>query len=741
MSRGAIRPFVFAALASFVALHWAGMVADPPVARVLAAVAVATATGVGLLLLGRLAWHRALLQLAAAALALCGLALILIVLGLRPALLMPGEWAQLANGVDVGLAGIGEGVDYPYAGTNAWSRLVILLGLGGALALAAVLAFWPGRDPERPRLGALVALIVPYTVAVAVYTPGAWLARGLVLLALVVAWLWLPALPRRSPLAAAALLALALVTAIPLTGTLQKGGAWVDYTNWSWASGAGTGFAWDHTYGPIDWARDNDTVFVVRSEEPNYWKASVLDRFDGTGWFRSAGLGDSRELPLNAERDADPRIDTDWTVSVEVTIDELRSDLVIGPGTARTVLRGVEPTSPSDDGTVLYAIDPLDKGDSYLVRSYAPDPTAAEMRAADPDYSARLARFTAIELPDRVGAAGERVVTLRRPGRSAGPDPARVFRASPYRRTYRLASELTSGQPTPYDAVKAVENHLHDNYEYSETPPERTYPLAAFLFVDRAGYCQQFSGAMALMLRMVGIPARIATGFAPGTADTGEGTFRVRDLDAHSWVEVYFNGIGWVPFDPTPPAAPAPLQAGGETAASAGASSLDSLLALGSGALDAAGDGEAGPGPGREREAGLPGAATGGRGGGSAAWLLPPGALLLLLSSGAAAVFARRSRRLRSLGPELEAQVRVGELEGTLRRLGWGEGEGATLLELERRLRSRAEPRPASYLAKLRAARYGGGSPPAPTIGERRGLRARVAAYLAMPPLSPRPPR
>ena len=72
----------------------------------------------------------------------------------------------------------------------------------------------------------------------------------------------------------------------------------------------------------------------------------------------------------------------------------------------------------------------------------------------------------------------------------------------------------------------------------------------------QVGYCQQFSGAMALMLRMIGIPARVAAGFAPGSR-TRKRRVRVRDLDAHSWVEVYFNGIGWVPFDPTPAAAPA----------------------------------------------------------------------------------------------------------------------------------------------------------------------------------------
>ena len=81
-----------------------------------------------------------------------------------------------------------------------------------------------------------------------------------------------------------------------------------------------------------------------------------------------------------------------------------------------------------------------------------------------------------------------------------------------------------------------------------------------FLKQDKLGYCQQFSGAMALMLRMAGIPARVAAGFSPGSYNQDTREYRVRDLDAHSWVEVWFNGIGWVPFDPTPARSPAQSQ-------------------------------------------------------------------------------------------------------------------------------------------------------------------------------------
>ena len=107
-----------------------------------------------------------------------------------------------------------------------------------------------------------------------------------------------------------------------------------------------------------------------------------------------------------------------------------------------------------------------------------------------------------------------------------------------------------------YDAVKGIERYLDRNFTYSEKTPRARYPLNAFLFRDKFGYCQQFSGAMALMLRMAGSRPGSPPASRPGSYNRDSGEYRVRDLDAHSWVEVFFNGIGWVPFDPTPAASP-----------------------------------------------------------------------------------------------------------------------------------------------------------------------------------------
>jgi transglutaminase-like putative cysteine protease len=117
-----------------------------------------------------------------------------------------------------------------------------------------------------------------------------------------------------------------------------------------------------------------------------------------------------------------------------------------------------------------------------------------------------------------------------------------------------LAKMVTSRAGTPYDKARAVESYLRNNYGYtldlSGTPP--VDPLAYFLFEKRAGHCEYFAAAMTVMMRAVGIPARYVNGFLPGEYNDVGGDYIIRGSDAHSWVEVFFPGYGWITFDPTP---------------------------------------------------------------------------------------------------------------------------------------------------------------------------------------------
>ena len=122
------------------------------------------------------------------------------------------------------------------------------------------------------------------------------------------------------------------------------------------------------------------------------------------------------------------------------------------------------------------------------------------------------------------------------------------------RRIPELAREITRNAKTPFDKTLRIETYLRTRFAYtlnlSGKPGQD--PLAHFLFETRAGHCEYFASAMAIMLRTLGIPSREVNGFLPGEYNDLGGDYIVRASDAHSWVEVYFPGNGWQVFDPTP---------------------------------------------------------------------------------------------------------------------------------------------------------------------------------------------
>jgi protein-glutamine gamma-glutamyltransferase len=234
------------------------------------------------------------------------------------------------------------------------------------------------------------------------------------------------------------------------------------------------------------------------------------------------------------------------------------------------------------------------------------------------------------------------------------------------------------------------------------------------------------------LLRMAGIPVRVAAGFSPGSYNRDSGEYRVRDLDAHSWVEVYFEGIGWVPFDPTPTAAPAQSQSSGFGATSAARADAGEVRSrTGTAASEHAAGGDAGAGDAGE--------------GGPALW--PLALLLLLAATAAGTVRFARTRRRRLDGDIADAQL--AELRSALVRLGHSLPAATTLLGLERRLGRTVGPAAASYAAALRAHRFDPRAPAAPGLAERRALRreltargglpSRLRGLLAIPPGGPRP--
>jgi protein-glutamine gamma-glutamyltransferase len=755
-----VRLCAFGALAAYGAAHWAMMVEQAPAGRTLLVVLAAVGGAGVLVLLGRAPLPRPLIWGLAALVGVAVLALGMMAAGLPGRLLLPGNWNEFADGLDRGLAGV-QGVDWPYDGPDEWIRLTLLLGAPFLLAIATTLAFWPARSAARLlRAAGLVVLLLLYGTAVTEYDPGEPLGRGLVLLLLVAAYLWLPRLPPREAAVGAAVVAGVGVLSLPLAAALDGERPWWDYRSWSFfGDGKVVTFDWNHQYGPLDWPREGTTLLNVESNRPHYWKAQALDTFDGFRWIRSDELDRARtgaELPFKSFI-AQGQIwdygeyNRAWDEDISFTVRSLTSDLVVGAGVTYDI-EDVE-AEPSGDGTTrLRGGELLRKGDTYAVEAYAPDPSARQMRGAPASYGSALAYYTSVTLPNPGESATEEVtdvsdaqrlqqaerrervfVPLRgEPGSGSGPSALEALQGSEYAPMYALSRRLTAGAGSAYDAVKAVERHLQRNYRYSERVPTRPFPLNGFLFVDERGYCQQFSGAMALMLRMTGIPARVAAGFSPGSFNKDTGEYRVRDLDAHSWVEVWFTGIGWVPFDPTPAASPAESQSTAAAASAAGSA----------GAVRG----------GREGVAAERGSDTGAVTGGSdegGDWVIPVLLLLTLgLLLGAGFHLLRRVRKLRSLGPGERVEVQLSELRRTLLRLGWDVPTATTLLALERRLGRFAGPASQRYAGALRANRYDPRAPAGPGLGERRAVRRelsrgsvreRLLGLLAMPPGGPRP--
>jgi transglutaminase-like putative cysteine protease len=161
-------------------------------------------------------------------------------------------------------------------------------------------------------------------------------------------------------------------------------------------------------------------------------------------------------------------------------------------------------------------------GNGYVVRAQIGNPNVEQLRAAVPAYP-QWVQDRYLQVPDNLH---------------------REFQA--------LAQKVTAGQNTPYDKAAAITSYLRANLQYSTNvppAPEGRDPVEWVLFNYKKGFCNYYASAEVLMLRSVGVPARLAVGFAEG--DYKNGSYTVRRRDAHAWPEVFFPGLGWVEFEPT----------------------------------------------------------------------------------------------------------------------------------------------------------------------------------------------
>lgn len=264
-------------------------------------------------------------------------------------------------------------------------------------------------------------------------------------------------------------------------------------------------------------------LFWVRAPRPAYWRMVVLDTFDGRLWKaseteaagkQSLGVGLDSLTPSSAPRRR--------LLEQEVEIARLAAPWL--PAAADPVSIGLEDdlgaSHDTRTGVLGLEADTAD-GMRYEVTSAQPWPNLRALEGVIPNNPLGDPRYTALPtgMPDRI-----REIALNVAGRA----------------------------DTAFDAVLAIQNYLR-SFRYDESVPagHGSDDVLQFLERSRRGYCEQFAGTMAVLVRTLGYPARVSIGFLPGDPDE-TGRFRVTTAQAHAWPEVHFGEYGWLPFEPTP---------------------------------------------------------------------------------------------------------------------------------------------------------------------------------------------
>jgi protein-glutamine gamma-glutamyltransferase len=713
--RPGVRLAAFSALGFYGAVRWGSLLSPAPVLRLLGLLAVAVA----LAAIGQrvTSYRRVVIPVVA----------VLAVLLILPLAGIPVRWvthlriAVTADAIGSGLSAM-PGALVPYDGVNEWLRWVIVMG-GGLLLVAAGLILVSAPKPlgEGRRAAAALLLVALAIVPSTIVRPSVPYLQGLILFVLVAVFMWGERLRSGEMLMATVLAVLAGAAGMIAAPRLDPHSPWLNYEALAGdlAPGHPEAFDWRQSYGPLHWPRTGHEVLDVQAQHPDYWKAENLDVFDGRGWVDASVEASDPQYTIA------PATLARWTQTIHVTLHAMRTSNVIAAGMAAVPqhMPGSLIAGPSV-GTWLSGGD-LGPGDSYTVSSYDPHPSAAQLETAGTGYpDAILPAYLTLFIPgDPSGPqtavpqthvpAGPAPLTFLFPpfgvssasayGPSSHEDIA-LLKASPYGRAYALAQRLKRHATTPYDYVMNVEHYLQHGFRYEEGPSPSAYPLETFLFKTRAGYCQQFAGSMALLLRMGGVPARVAAGFTPGSYNASTHQWVVSDINAHAWVEAWFPGYGWVRFDPTPAAAPA----------------LGGHIALTP--IKNPGVGGSSPTP-SSHGVGTPGTIGLGHHPHGGAGFPVVAIMALAIAAVLLALVLRATVRLRERSEE---QLLV-ELERALARCGRSVGEGTTLASLEQRFRSSLDA--AGYIRALRLARFAGDGE-RPTRAQRRALRGQLRAGL-----------
>jgi transglutaminase-like putative cysteine protease len=254
-------------------------------------------------------------------------------------------------------------------------------------------------------------------------------------------------------------------------------------------------------------------VFRVSSDTESYWRLTVLPAFDGEGWRVP-------ESELEYIGDVAGRTPEGHEIRQEIEVRALDGSLVpVAP-------EPVQASSPADELRwsealgALFTTTDLASGDRFEIVSRSPDYSAQKLRTAttdDPPGAGHVA------LPNAVPAVL--------------PETARA---------------ITADAATDYDRLLMLQRWFRTEFEYSlEVQAGHGYSAVEGLLRTRVGHSEQFASAFAVLARTLGMPSRVAVGFSPGELRS-DGRYSVANRHSHAWPEIWFDGLGWVPFEPTP---------------------------------------------------------------------------------------------------------------------------------------------------------------------------------------------
>jgi protein-glutamine gamma-glutamyltransferase len=306
-----------------------------------------------------------------------------------------------------------------------------------------------------------------------------------------------------------------------------------------------TGFTDDVELGQIGEIKKNPTVVMrVKTGKPVpypqlRWRGIALSTFDGKRWstpnHRSAALTPNSSGWIYVADPEEDQTSPAMELRYEALVQPMATDAVFAPANAVSILGGFSGENPTSGLNARRTYLFRDFTGSFFnpFRNFSPVRYYGYSRL--PVVNPAKLRTASLDYPEEV-----REVYLQIPAL----DP----------RIRELAVAVAARGRTPFDKAVAIETHLRTRFRYTLdlTGKPGEDPLAHFLFETRAGHCEYFASAMTIMLRTLGIPSREVNGFLPGEFNDLAGDYIVRASDAHSWVEAYFPGTGWVTFDPTP---------------------------------------------------------------------------------------------------------------------------------------------------------------------------------------------